>query len=45
MITNVAASFLETFVPARPNGTAMLVAAGGGLSGISQASEAYPAAR
>lgn len=45
VITNVAEPFMETFVPARPNGTTMLVAVGGGLSGISQASEAYPAAR
>jgi len=45
VISNVAVPFLEAFVPAVPNGAAMLVAAGGGLTGISQASEAYPAAR
>ncbi|WP_244471752.1 alpha/beta hydrolase [Methylobacterium sp. ARG-1] len=45
MISNIAAPTLEVFAPAQPNGTAMLIAAGGGLTGISQATEAYPAAR
>ncbi|WP_409568166.1 alpha/beta hydrolase [Methylobacterium sp. E-066] len=45
MISNIAIPILEVFAPARPNGAAMLIAAGGGLTGISQAEEAYPAAR
>ena len=45
MISNIAIPSFEVFAPARPNGAAMLIAAGGGLTGISQAEEAYPAAR
>lgn len=45
MVSNIASPGLEVFVPTRPNGAAMLIAAGGGFTGISQTGEAYPAAR
>ena len=44
-ISNVSTPILEVFAPTRPNGAAVLIAAGGGLIGISQTSEAYPVAR
>jgi acetyl esterase/lipase len=44
-VANIAMPTLEVFVPARPNGTAMLVAAGGGYKRIENEKEARPAAR
>ncbi|NLR97831.1 alpha/beta hydrolase [Rhizobium sp. P38BS-XIX] len=44
-VTNVAMPTLEVFVPARPNGASMLIAAGGGYKRIELEKEAYPAAR
>ena len=44
-ISNIATPSLELFMPARPNGAAMLVAGGGGYKRIEMASEAYPAAQ
>ena len=44
-IRNVAVPSLEVFAPSRPNGTAMLIAAGGGYKRIEMDKEAYPAAR
>ena len=44
-ISNIALPALEVFAPSRPNGTAMLVAAGGGYKRIEMEKEARPAAR
>jgi acetyl esterase/lipase len=44
-VSHVAVPALEVFVPSRPNGTAMLVAAGGGYKRIEMECEARPAAR
>ncbi|WP_454848100.1 alpha/beta hydrolase [Rhizobium binxianense] len=44
-IRNIAVPILEVFVPAKPNGTAMLVAGGGGYRRIEMGKEARPAAR
>lgn len=44
-VTNVAMPTIEVFRPVRPNGAAMLVAAGGGYKRIEQSQEALPAAR
>lgn len=44
-VSNVAVPTLEVFTPSRPNGTAMLVAAGGGYKRIEIGREARPAAR
>lgn len=44
-VSNVAVPTLEVFTPLRPNGTAMLVAAGGGYKRIEIGREARPAAR
>ncbi|MET0748906.1 MAG: alpha/beta hydrolase [Rhizobium sp.] len=43
-ISNIAVPSIEVFRPAKPNGAAMLVAAGGGYKRIEMASEAQPAA-
>jgi acetyl esterase/lipase len=43
-VSNVAVPFLEVFVPQRPNGASILVAAGGGYKRIEKGKEAYPAA-
>ncbi|KAB1071642.1 alpha/beta hydrolase [Methylobacterium planeticum] len=43
-ISNIARPFLEIFAPAQPNGTAVLIAAGGGYRRIAVGREAYPAA-
>lgn len=44
-VTNVAMPRLEMFRPARPNGAAMLIAAGGGYKRIERGMEALPAAQ
>lgn len=44
-LSHVATPVLEVFVPARPNGSAALIAAGGGYKRMQMESEAYPAAR
>ncbi len=44
-VTHVAMPTIEVIRPARPNGAAMLIAAGGGYKRIEQAKEAQPAAR
>jgi acetyl esterase/lipase len=44
-ISNIAVPSIEVFRPAKPNGSAMLVAAGGGYKRIEMASEAVPAAK
>jgi acetyl esterase/lipase len=44
-VRNIAVPSLEAFLPTRPNGCAMLVAAGGGYKRIEMESEARPAAR
>lgn len=44
-VSNIAVPTIEVFRPARPNGSAMLVAGGGGYKRIEMESEAYPAAR
>ncbi|WP_127076767.1 alpha/beta hydrolase [Rhodomicrobium lacus] len=44
-ITNIALPFLDVFAPERPNGTAVIVAGGGGYKRIEIAHEAGPAAR
>ena len=44
-ISNITVPSLELFEPARSNGAAMLVAAGGGYKRIEMESEAHPAAR
>lgn len=43
-VNNIAVPTIERFRPARPNGAAMLIAAGGGYKRIEQAMEAQPAA-
>lgn len=43
-VHNIAKPGLEVFLPARPGGGAMLVAAGGGYERIEMGREAYPAA-
>jgi acetyl esterase/lipase len=43
-VNNVAKPILEVFRPARPNGSAILVAGGGGYRRIGNGHEAYPAA-
>jgi acetyl esterase/lipase len=44
-LSHVVTPMLEVFTPARPNGSAALIAGGGGYKRIQMASEAYPAAR
>jgi acetyl esterase/lipase len=44
-LSHVVTPTLEVFTPARPNGSAALVAGGGGCKRIEMASEAYPVAR
>lgn len=44
-VSDIAVPSLEVFAPARPNGTAVLVAAGGGYKRIEMEREARPAAR
>jgi acetyl esterase/lipase len=44
-ISNIARPDMQVFVPAQPNGAAMLVAAGGGYRRIGLAHEAFPAAQ
>ena len=44
-VSNIAVPALEVFAPDRPNGTAMLVAGGGGYKRIEMDTEARPAAR
>jgi len=44
-VSHVAEPFLEVFMPAKPNGSAAVIAAGGGYKRIQMESEAYPAAR
>lgn len=44
-VSHVAEPFLEVFAPATPNGSAAVIAAGGGYKRIQMESEAYPAAR
>ena len=44
-LSHVAAPVLEVFAPARPNGSAALIAAGGGYKRMQMETEAYPAAR
>ena len=44
-VSNVARPTLEVFQPARPNGAAVLIAAGGGYKRIEMATEAMPAVR
>jgi acetyl esterase/lipase len=44
-VSRVAEPFLEVITPAKPNGSAALIAAGGGYKRIQMESEAYPAAR
>jgi len=44
-VTNVAIPGLEMFAPIRPNGSAMLIAGGGGYKRIEEGKESYPAAR
>ena len=44
-VHNIAVPTLEVFVPEKPNGAAMLVAAGGGYKRIKIGNEARPAAR
>lgn len=42
--SNIAAPFLEAFMPERPSGLAVLVAGGGGYARVGLVKEAYPAA-
>lgn len=44
-ISNIAVPSIEVFQPAKPNGAAVLVAAGGGYKRIEMKNEAIPAAR
>jgi acetyl esterase/lipase len=44
-VRNVSRPSLEVFTPAKPNGSAVIVAAGGGYTRIERGKEAYPAAR
>lgn len=44
-VSNIAIPSIEVHRPARPNGAAMLIAAGGGYKRIERAKEALPAAR
>jgi acetyl esterase/lipase len=44
-LSHIVTPMLEVFAPARPNGSAALIAGGGGYKRIQLASEAYPAAR
>lgn len=44
-VSNIAVPQLTVFAPRKPNGTAMLIAGGGGYTRIGMATEAYPAAR
>jgi acetyl esterase/lipase len=44
-LSNVVTPVLEVFVPERPNGSAAVIAGGGGYKRIQMESEAYPAAR
>ncbi|WP_206093600.1 alpha/beta hydrolase [Pandoraea sp. ISTKB] len=44
-VSNVATPYLDVYVPERPNGAAMLVAAGGGYKREQMGSEAIPAAQ
>ena len=44
-LSHIVTPLIEVFLPARPNGTAALIAGGGGYKRIEMTSEAYPAAR
>ncbi|MDR6189602.1 acetyl esterase/lipase [Agrobacterium pusense] len=44
-VTNIAIPGLEIFAPDRPNGSAMIIAGGGGYKRIEEGKESYPAAR
>ncbi len=44
-VTNIAIPSLEIFAPDRPNGSAMIIAGGGGYKRIEEGKESYPAAR
>ncbi|MBO9108594.1 MULTISPECIES: alpha/beta hydrolase [Agrobacterium] len=44
-VTNIAVPSLEVFAPAKPNGSAMIIAGGGGYKRIEEGKESYPAAR
>lgn len=44
-VTNISVPSLEVFAPEKPNGSSMLIAAGGGYKRIELGKEAYPAAR
>jgi acetyl esterase/lipase len=44
-LSNVVTPQLEVFVPAKPNGTAAVIAGGGGYKRIQMENESYPAAR
>jgi acetyl esterase/lipase len=44
-VTNIAIPSLEVFAPAKPNGSAMIIAGGGGYKRIEEGKESYPAAR
>lgn len=44
-VSNIAVPQLTVFAPRKPNGTAMLIAGGGGYKRIGMGTEAYPAAR
>ncbi|ANG95347.1 pectin acetylesterase [Brucella pseudogrignonensis] len=44
-VTNIAVPGLEIFNPERPNGSAVIIAGGGGYKRIEEGKESYPAAR
>jgi acetyl esterase/lipase len=44
-VTNIAVPGLEVFAPSKPNGSAMIIAGGGGYKRIEEGKESYPAAR
>lgn len=44
-VTNIAIPSLEVFAPGKPNGSAMIIAGGGGYKRIEEGKESYPAAR
>lgn len=44
-VTNIAIPSLEVFAPEKPNGSAIIIAGGGGYKRIEEGKESYPAAR
>jgi len=44
-VTNITIPSLEIFAPEKPNGSAMIIAGGGGYKRIEEGKESYPAAR